>query len=234
VQPAEGQPAQRLDPPAQRLDPPAQRLDPPAQRLEPPPAYPPPPGYPAGWVVPGQRYAAPPAGYAPPPPPALARNGQPLASFTDRLLAYLIDVGVFLGVFVVLFVPAAVATLVLVLPDDPYAEPDPFQVVIPILLLELGFVVLALALQYLYYVEYLRRTGQTLGKKAMKIRVIPIDPAGRLDRGMAFKRDLVQTVAGAFIPMFNYIDGLWQLWDKPFQQCLHDKFAQTVVVKVVP
>jgi hypothetical protein len=28
------------------------------------------------------------------------------------------------------------------------------------------------------------------------------------------------------------IDGFWQLWDKPFQQTLHDKAAQTVVVKV--
>jgi hypothetical protein len=28
------------------------------------------------------------------------------------------------------------------------------------------------------------------------------------------------------------VDGLWQLWDKPFQQCLHDKAAGTVVVKL--
>jgi len=28
------------------------------------------------------------------------------------------------------------------------------------------------------------------------------------------------------------VDGLWQLWDKPFQQCLHDKAAGTVGVKL--
>ena len=28
------------------------------------------------------------------------------------------------------------------------------------------------------------------------------------------------------------VDGLWQLWDKPYLQTLHDKAAQTVVVKV--
>jgi hypothetical protein len=33
-------------------------------------------------------------------------------------------------------------------------------------------------------------------------------------------------------PLAGFGDGLWQLWDKPWQQCLHDKFAGTVVVKV--
>jgi hypothetical protein len=34
------------------------------------------------------------------------------------------------------------------------------------------------------------------------------------------------------VPFLSYLDGLWQLWDKPYLQCLHYKFAQTVVVKV--
>ena len=49
----------------------------------------------------------------------------------------------------------------------------------------------------------------------MKIRVVPIAPAGRSTRGMLAKRFLVQGVAGAFVPFFSYLDGLWQLWDKP-------------------
>jgi hypothetical protein len=42
----------------------------------------------------------------------------------------------------------------------------------------------------------------------------------------------VQSLAPQFIPFLGLIDGLWQLWDKPLQQCLHDKAAQTVVVKL--
>ena len=42
---------------------------------------------------------------------------------------------------------------------------------------------------------------------------------------MLAKRFLVQDVAGSFVPFFSWLDGLWQLWDKPYQQCLHDKFA---------
>jgi len=49
---------------------------------------------------------------------------------------------------------------------------------------------------------------------------------------MAFKRYLVQHVATFFVPGLNWIDGLWQLWDKPYRQCLHDKFAETLVIKL--
>ena len=54
-------------------------------------------------------------------------------------------------------------------------------------------------------------------------------------RPAAWRRSdgLVQIPSSAVIvPFFNWIDGLWQLWDKPYQQCLHDKVAQTVVIKV--
>jgi hypothetical protein len=53
-----------------------------------------------------------------------------------------------------------------------------------------------------------------------------------MTRGVAARRWLANVVAGAIIPFWRWIDGLWQLWDKPYQQCLHDKFARTVVVKV--
>ena len=68
----------------------------------------------------------------------------------------------------------------------------------------------------------------------MKIKIIPLDPTEQLTRGMLAKRFLVEHVATLFIPAFNWIDGLWQLWDKPYQQCLHDKFAKTVVIKLSP
>ena len=62
-----------------------------------------------------------------------------------------------------------------------------------------------------------------------------VDEDVPLDRGrmwLAFFA-LVMFVVGAFVPFFNLIDVLWLLWDKPYRQCLHDKFAKTVVVKGV-
>jgi len=117
-------------------------------------------------------------------------------------------------------------------PDGTPVEPGFATFFLPLLLAELVFVLLMLGVYYLYSVEYQGRSGQTVGKRVMKIRVVPLDPAARLDRGMLAKRFLVQYVGG-FVPLFSYLDGFWQLWDKPYQQCLHDKFAKTAVVKVV-
>ncbi|MBO4210952.1 RDD family protein [Micromonospora echinofusca] len=180
----------------------------------------------------------------PPPPPPTAPGGRPLASFADRLLAHLIDAGIWSVVAVVLFLPAFGLLyynfLSDVYPDglgQPGAAPlDPATVfadfVVPLLLLEAGLIVVMLLLYYVYYVEIMFRSGQTVGKRAMKIRVEPLDPTVPLTRGLAFRRYTVQFLAGMVVPGLNLLDGLWQLWDKPHQQCLHDRFARTVVVKV--
>lgn len=180
-----------------------------------------------------------PGGFPPVPPPPVSPAGQPLASFQDRFLAHLIDAAVFFGVGMVLAIPAMIIffsvvgpDLFQVNPDGTVAEPNFLDVLLPMLWLELGVFVVAMILAYVYYVELMFRTGQTLGKKVMKLRVTPVDPAATLDRGLAARRFAVQSLAGGLIPGFSYLDGLWQLWDKPYQQCLHDKFARTVVVKV--
>jgi uncharacterized RDD family membrane protein YckC len=110
----------------------------------------------------------------------------------------------------------------------------PEDFIVTVLLVEGGIFLLAVVLQYVYQVEMMYRSGQTVGKRAMRLRVIPIDPARRLTRGMAATRFLVQFVVGAFVPFFNLFDGLWMLWDKPYLQTLHDKAAETVVIKVSP
>ncbi|WP_433345077.1 RDD family protein [Micromonospora sp. CA-111912] len=201
-----------------------------------------------GWT--GPPGYAPPPGWAPPPRPGfppvpVAPNGQPLASFSDRLLAHLIDSAVAGAVAMVLFLPVFMIFAFRIFggidqahPAGTYYAADAGDFItgfiLPLLLAELVLFVLMLGLYWLYHVEYLRRTGQTLGKKVMKIRVVPLDPNQTLDRGIAGRRYLVQFVGAMFVPGLSYVDGLWQLWDKPWQQCLHDKFARTVVVKVAP
>ncbi|OKI52822.1 RDD family protein [Micromonospora sp. CB01531] len=232
----------------------------PPPNASPPPAGSPPPG--GGFAPPSGPSYAPPTQYAPPtyaglpgyPPPAhspypgfvplaLAPNGQPLASFTDRLLAWLIDTAVASALAMVLFLPVFVWLVVRMVdqmpppgPDGTLAEPDPSMLItdvfLPVLLAELGIFALLLVFYWLYHVEYARRTGQTLGKKVMKIRIVPVEPGATLTRGALGKRYLVEFVAGSLVPFASYLDGFWQLWDKPWQQCLHDKFAGTVVVKV--
>ena len=210
-----------------------------------PPGYGPPPG-------PGYPPSYPPPGYGPPgynvpwqpPPPALSPAGVPLADFGTRLLAWLIDTVILavvtLGISMPLFFWFAFNRLAGSQASWPAenAGPNPdfgpvfVSVLLPIFLFEAGIYLFMLVCYYLYSVELMYRTGQTLGKRIMKIRIVPIDPAATLTRGMAAKRYLIEFVAGMLLPFFSYVDGLWQLWDKPFQQTLHDKVAQTVVVKV--
>jgi len=33
------------------------------------------------------------------------------------------------------------------------------------------------------------------------------------------------------VPFFYLLDLLWQLWDQPYRQCLHDKITNTIVVR---
>ncbi|MEU5789260.1 RDD family protein [Micromonospora purpureochromogenes] len=190
------------------------------------------PSYPAG--PPGAPFRPGPPGVP------FAPNGQPLASFGDRLLAVLID-GLVLGaVSLVIVLPAMFLFLAVLMPDPSattpagtYTQPDPFSdILLPLLAMEAGLILLLLAMSYVYQVEMMFRTGETVGKRVMKLRIVPLDPTATLDRKMAAKRWLAHQPAGMIIPGFSYVDGLWQLWDKPWQQCLHDKFARTVVVKV--
>ena len=94
-------------------------------------------------------------------------------------------------------------------------------------------VILALAgllvvlLGYWVYLEG-GETGQTLGKRAVGIRVRS-EHGGVAGYGKAFARNIVARVIGLF-PIIGLVDVLWPLWDNR-KQCLHDKAGGTIVVR---
>jgi len=199
-----------------------------------------------GYVVPpGAVPQGYPPGYPRPvylQPQPLAPNGQPLADFFHRLGAYLLDSLIMSAIAAVFWMPlffwwmftffAEIEKVPVA--DDGTVDPSTLdfgQIVVAYLLLAGAIILITLVVSYLYQVEFTWRTGQTIGKRVVKLKIIPVDPAAERTRGMLTKRWLVEHV-GAFVPGFSYVDGLWQLWDKPLQQCLHDKAAQTVVVKI--
>ncbi|MEU8827304.1 RDD family protein [Streptomyces sp. NPDC048636] len=98
-------------------------------------------------------------------------------------------------------------------------------------------VTIVYALVYFVY-EGLMLThyGQTVGKKAMKIRVAmlengqpPVGQPGWVRAGVYALPEIVPCCG--FI--FWLINVLWCTWDRPYRQCLHDKAAKTVVVSTV-
>ena len=196
-------------------------------------------GYPLGG------YAVPPA-VRPLPPKPTTPDGRPLAEFSDRLLAFLIDAAVLFVVSLILVVPAFIG-MFLVLSDtvgkidydaegNAINEPSLAAVIVPLLAIYGGVLILAVLFSYLYEVEHaLRKQGTTWGKRVMKIKIVPLsDSTAPLNRSMLFKRWAVWYVLGSFVPFFRWIDGFWQLWDQPYKQCLHDKWPGTVVIKVAP
>jgi uncharacterized RDD family membrane protein YckC len=180
-------------------------------------------------AVPGHGY--PPGGVRY--PGTLAPGGAPLAEFWQRLLAYLLD-SLILGV--ALMIPMILVLAGLFAPYfssiDPDNPPDPLV----FLLLELLAFTIIGALNviatYVYFVRMCHKTGQTIGKRVMKIRVVRAVDGGPIDLRTAKRRWLAQHVSALVAFYFNLADGLWQLWDQPYRQCLHDKCAETVVVQV--
>jgi uncharacterized RDD family membrane protein YckC len=185
------------------------------------PGQPPPPAYPPGYQAP--------VGYRPP-LPLTAPNGLPLADFGVRLGARLIDGLIAGAIALIVIVPLTFGVLIASRATNS-GQVDAAAFVFAIVLLNVVAALLGLLVSYVYEVEMTKRTGQTIGKKILKLRVAPLDPARPVDRGVMARRWLVYG-PGSWVPGLGLVDGLWQLWDQPYKQCLHDKFARTVVVKV--
>lgn len=98
------------------------------------------------------------------------------------------------------------------------------------------FLAVVLGLALLCYEPVLTTLyGGGLGKLAVGIRVVRAHDTLRTPHfGFSLLRWLVYVAMGLvsdalIFPVF--LDVLWQLWDRPYRQCLHDKAAATIVVR---
>ena len=138
---------------------------------------------------------------APAPPPGSHSDGPsgPRAGFWQRFAALILD-------GLVLAVPSVI-----------------LYVIDPILSNTLGTLI-----GILYYVLLEGgATGQTLGKRALGIRVYDLRQGGPIGYGRATIRYFGRILSA--IPFF--LGYFWMLWDKE-KQCWHDKLAGDVVVPV--
>jgi uncharacterized RDD family membrane protein YckC len=137
---------------------------------------------------------------APPVPAPTGKASGPRAGFWRRFGAYFLD-------SLILAVPVVIVSLIT---NQAVGN--------------LASVVFALA--YFSYFEG-GPTGQTLGKRALGIRVIDFKAGGPIGYG----RGLLRTVARYLSAIVVFLGYLWMLWD-PEKQTWHDKIAGTVVVPV--
>jgi len=154
--------------------------------------------------------APPPATGAPPPPaqPQWAPQGPsgPRASFFRRLGALLID-GILLTI------------AFLVLWGIGYAISEALGTV---------FVIVSIVGYFAYFIVLEGGpTGQTIGKRALGIRVVDQNAGGQIGYG----RGAIRLVARYLSYLVCYLGYLWMLWDKE-KQTWHDKLSTSVVVPV--
>ena len=129
----------------------------------------------------------------------------PRAGFGSRLLAVLLD-GIIVGIPI-----AIVIFLLIAIADDAG--------------LLLGYAVaIVIVIAYYTYFEG-GPTGQTLGKKICKIRVVDFNTGGPIGYGRALGRFFARYLSQ--LPC--YLGYLWMLWDKE-KQTWHDKLVTAVVV----
>jgi uncharacterized RDD family membrane protein YckC len=205
----------------------------------PPPAAPPgQPGAGHAWQAPEQAWQAPQYGGAAayPPVPGQGPWG-PLAGWGSRVAAMLIDTLVQL----VGMVPYVVGLVLFIAgaPDSTSSydsttggmsttttdEGNVGLMVAGGLLALVGFLAL-LGIQIWNRSFKQGRTGQSIGKKAMGLKLVDERTGQPIGAGMAFVRDLAHILDGFF-----YIGYLWPLWDQK-RQTFADKVLSTVVVQV--
>ncbi|MGX1853087.1 RDD family protein [Streptomyces sp. NBC_01456] len=194
-------------------------------------------GYPQQPVPPQQGYGYPQqaAPYGQPGMPGMPGMGLPTgyASWGARLCALLIDgliVGLVPGILygIAAVMAASSASSVTSCAYDDYqcradaasAGPPAFAVILIVLAALAGMVA------GIFMLVKEGNTGQTVGKKAMSIRLVREDTGQPLGFGMAFVRRLAHFLDS----IACYIGWLWPLWDDK-GQTFADKAVGSVVVK---
>ncbi|GAA2114486.1 hypothetical protein GCM10009802_13920 [Streptomyces synnematoformans] len=181
---------------------------------QPPGAMPPPPPTYGGGDTGGAGYGG--AAYGAP-DPRLA-GMPPLAGLGRRLLARIIDA-------LVVYIPVSVF-LTLIGRIDDFGDSDATGS-------QYGWGLFGMLVYLVYEGLMLTRSGQTVGKKLMGIRVGMLEngavPAGNPGWIRAAVYSLPQLVPciGTLFWLYNVLSCTW---DKPYRQCVHDKAAKTVVV----
>ena len=204
---------------------------------------PPPPPDESGW----SSQPPPPSG----PPASAAQAGAgwatygtgenaELAGAGSRLGARLIDTVIFAIVAIVLLIVLLIVVVVAsfgdlvgdlvddTVDDDAIEEASEGFIVVSIMVMAVGM---------LYEVSLTALKGQTLGKMAVRIRVVSAESGSLPGWGKAFGRWFVLSIVGVFglwIPFVGLLALVVYaslLWDKR-RQGWHDKAAKTLVIKV--
>jgi uncharacterized RDD family membrane protein YckC len=135
-----------------------------------------------------------------------------------RLVASILDGIIFMGMVYLPFIIAALAA--------PNSEGETGSDAIVIVGVGIG--VIGLIAWCWLTVVYVQRNGQTIAKKLLTIKVVRSDGSPASLGRIFWLRNVVNGIASV-IPLYGLIDALFIFGES--RQCLHDKIADTIVIK---
>lgn len=152
-------------------------------------------------------------------PVATTSSGAVYAGFFQRVFALLIDLVVLVIVNIVISLPIGV---IFGLSGSGLSGT-----------LRITVQIIGLVVFWVYFVFLTHKYGQTLGKRAMSIRVQKEVTGERLDTVSTILREVVGRGLEAILSLvlIGILGYFWMLWDDK-KQTWHDKIAKSVVVKV--
>jgi uncharacterized RDD family membrane protein YckC len=137
-----------------------------------------------------------------------------------RLAAAILD-GIIAAAMI--YLPAMVVLIVMGGTIDPNQQPDETVVAIA------GGLALIGAIVWIWLtILYVARNGQTIAKKMLGIKVVRSDGSKASLGRIWWLRNFVNGLLG-IIPLYSLIDALFIFGEQ--RQCLHDKIADTIVVR---
>lgn len=173
-------------------------------------------------------------------------HGLPLAPLGLRLLARLIDIGIVLvlnalatGWLVYLYVSDITPFLDAVMREVGQTNPD-YQHLPPVPgranLLSLLIPIIAMIVWAVYEIPAIANNGQTVGKRVVGIRVVALENDQPIGMRRALRRwnplGLPMLFWSCLIGfVLQFVDSLSPVMGGPLQLALHDRSAQTVVVR---
>lgn len=172
-------------------------LPPDPPNFDPPPPPPPPPGGYGAAATAGSGNAG--------------WTGPPLADWGKRALAALIDWGIAVGAYIVIFIVGLIAHAI--------------ASGLGTLVFLVGYLAMTF---YGFWLGYLNgQPGQTIGKRTVGIKVVSVRDGNPIGGGLG----IVRAIAHVVDSLICFIGYLFPLWD-PKRQTLADKIMSTVVIEV--
>lgn len=97
------------------------------------------------------------------------------------------------------------------------------------LLMGLGLGCMGLVIWLALTIKYVLANSQTIGKKLLNIKVVRSDGSPVSFARLFWLRNALNAIP-SFIPLYSIVDHLFIFGES--RQCLHDRIADTIVIKV--